>query len=94
MHTVMVRLEAKPGFAAELEKILLELAAHSRVEPANVLYHVHRLKDNEHQFILYEQWQSAEEHAKQFERPYVQVLGQRLADCLSKPYEAHIAELL
>ncbi|PIQ43130.1 MAG: hypothetical protein COV52_08260 [Gammaproteobacteria bacterium CG11_big_fil_rev_8_21_14_0_20_46_22] len=94
MHTVLVMLEARPGLEAELEQILKDLADGSRAEPASVLYHVHRVKDNEHQFILYEQWQSAEQHAKQFEKSYVQALGQRLASCLSKPYEVYIAELL
>lgn len=76
-HTVMVLLEAKPGKGKELKAALQEIVGPSRSESASLEYKLHQSKENPNQFMLYENWESSELHAKQFEKPYIKALGKK-----------------
>lgn len=71
LHTVVVILEAKVGCEQELEQLLLETAVLSRLEKSCFIYNVHSDLSNTSQFVLYEQWQSKEDH---------QIYHKKLAD--------------
>lgn len=87
-HTVIVILEAKIGKENELEQVLQEVATPSRSEETCLEYRLHRSTENPAQFILYENWQSQEKHQKQFTKPYIINLAEKLKDLLTKPYQA------
>lgn len=91
-HTVIVVLDAIEGKAHELEAALEEVALPSRSEPACIEYRLHKSKDNPCQFILYENWESKEKHAEQFEKPYIRKFSEKAGPLLTKPYLAIIAE--
>ena len=85
-HTVIVLLEAKQGKEKELNDALVAVIEPSRSEAASIEYRLHQSKDNPAEFALYENWKSASEHAKQFEKPYIKQLGVQLGNLLAKPY--------
>jgi len=49
-----VTWQAKPGEAARVGQILEKLAAAARQEPGCLLFRVHRDRDDDHRFLLYE----------------------------------------
>lgn len=68
MITLMVRLRAKPGKAAQLEEALQHLTAEARKEAGCVDYHFHRSVADSNSFGFYENWRSQkdfDEHLKQ-----------------------------
>lgn len=93
-HTVVVILEAKPGKEDVLKNELLNVKKLSQKEPACIEYHVHQDTANPAKFILYENWTSKEEHAKQFQKPYILEFAGQLKDLLAKPYEGVMAKEL
>lgn len=86
-HTVVVILEAKQGKENELESALTSVMQPSRAEESNLEYRLHQSVDNPAQFLLYENWISKEEHQKQFTKPYILELGDRIEPLLEKPYQ-------
>jgi len=91
-HTVMVVVEAKPEKIEELKQALIAVVAPSRAEGACLEYRLHQDKNNLAQFMLYENWENAEMHQKQFEKPYIVELAGRMGELLAKPYFVVIAE--
>ncbi len=55
---------------------------------------LHQTLDKPSEFILYEQWESKTAHGGQFQKPYIQALGEKLASLLAKPYHVIFAEKL
>lgn len=93
-HTVIVILEAKPGKEAEIKQALQNVIEPSRAEKACLEYRLHQDKNNPAQFILFENWQSKEDHLEQFNKPYIQELAIKIENLLAKPYQAFFAEEL
>lgn len=91
-HTVVAILEAKPEKIAEIKQDLLMIAEQSRKEPACIEFYVHQDKTNPATFILYENWKSAEDHQKQFQKSYILDFAAKLGDLLAKPYQGFTAE--
>lgn len=91
-HTVIAILEAKPEEAAFLEAELLKIGEYSRKESYCQEYRVHKDKSNPAKFVLFENWDSAEDHKKQFEKPYILEFMQKADGKLAKPYEVIMAE--
>ena len=90
-YTVIAILEAKPGCEDALEAALKKVVEPSRAEPACLEYRMHRSLDNPAQFIFYENWLSNEEHAEQFDKPYIVELKEKLDSLLGKPYQLYFA---
>lgn len=93
-HCVVVVLEAKQGKEEELKQELLKTASLSRKEDACLNYIVHEDLVNPGRFILYENWTSKDEHAKQFEKPYIIELGKKLGDLTDKPFQYFMASVI
>ena len=93
-HTVVVLFEVKQGKEAELEVALQSVANLSRDETTNIEYRIHQDSNNPQQYILYENWESKEKHAKQFEKPYIKEFADKLTDILAKPYQVYFAKEL
>lgn len=93
-HTVIVVLEAKPGKETALKNELLKVMAESRKEKTCIEYRVHQDVNNPTQFVLYENWTSVEDHAKQFKKSYILEFAGKLEDLLAKPYLAVAAKML
>lgn len=91
-HTVVVVLEAKQGKENELAAALKAVIQPSRSESTCLEYRLHKSIENPNQFVLYENWESKEKHQKQFTKPYIVELGEKLNDLLAKPYQAIFAE--
>ena len=94
MHVVVVTLEANPGSEDVLKNELLNVKNLSEQESACIEYHVLQDTDNPAKFVLYENWASKEDHAKQFEKPYILEFGAKLKNLLAKPYEGVMAKEL
>ena len=93
-HTVVVILEAKPEKAELVKKELMKVKQLSEQEDTCIAYHVHEDIDNPARIVLYEHWTSKEDHAKQFEKPYILELVDVLQDALAKPYTLVMAKEL
>ena len=91
-HTVVVILEAKQGKENELESDLAFVMKPSRAEESNLEYRLHKSVENPAQFVLYENWISKEAHQKQFTKPYILELGDKIEPLLEKPYQVIFAE--
>lgn len=89
-HVVNVILQAKKDHIEEVKAALLAVVAPSRNESTNLQYHLIESADDSGIFALYEHWTSATDHAKQFEKKYIQELMNQLEGKLEKPYEACI----
>lgn len=93
-HCIVVVLEAKQGKEEELKQELLKVANLGRKEGACLNYIVHEDLVNPGKFILYENWTSKDEHAKQFEKPYIIELGKKLSDLTDKPFQYFTASVI
>ena len=91
-YTVIAVLEAKPGKENVLEEELKSVADCSREEPTNLGFRVHKGFENPQQFILYETWASKQDHEKQFDKPYIKALAEKLDDLMEGPYQGYFAE--
>jgi quinol monooxygenase YgiN len=61
--TLLAKLTALPGKDNEVAALLEELAQEVRAEPGNVVFTVHRLRDDQNVFLVYEVYE--DEHAFQ-----------------------------
>ena len=91
-HIVVVILEAKPGSEKLLKEELMKVKKLSEQEETCIEYHVHEDINNPAQVVLYENWTSQEDHAKQFQKSYIVELGQKLEGILAQPYIAVMAK--
>lgn len=93
-HTVLVVLDAKSGSKDVLKKELLKVKELSEKESTCLEYRVYEDTQKPNRVILYENWTSKADHAKQFEKPYIIEFGKKLDGLLEKPYEATFAKEL
>ncbi|MCC2666277.1 MAG: hypothetical protein K0S63_193 [Gammaproteobacteria bacterium] len=91
-YTVIVTLEAKTGKESELKQLLTNVIAPSRSESTCLEYRLHQDLDNPEKFVLYENWESKDAHQKQFQKPYIIALGEKIGELLANPYQAIFAE--
>lgn len=91
-YTVIITLEAKSGKESELKQLLINVIEPSRSEAACLEYRLHQDLSNPSKFVLYENWESREAHQKQFQKPYIIALGEKIGDLLASPYQAVFAE--
>jgi len=84
----------KKGMERQLESALQAVVAPSRAEKTNIEYRLHKSIDNPALFILYENWESKEQHQKQFNKFYIQELVGKLETILAKPYQVIFANEL
>jgi quinol monooxygenase YgiN len=56
VYVVTATWRAKPGKAAEVAEILARHAFETRQEPGVVTFIAHRSKDDDHEFMIYEQF--------------------------------------
>lgn len=85
-HYVVVMLEAKPEKEAILKQELLNVQTASLQESACLGYTVLEDINNHARFVLYEMWTSKEQHAQQFQKPYIIAFGNKLNDLVVMPY--------
>jgi quinol monooxygenase YgiN len=93
-HTVVVVLEARRGKEDALKAALIKVRDLSLQESGCLAYHVHRSLNNSAQFILYENWESKAAHSKQFQKPYIMELENKLELLLAKPYQLFMAKVI
>lgn len=86
-HTVFVIIEAIKGMEDTLKKALMSVIEPSRSEKSCFEYRLHQIKSNPAQFMLYENWESAELHQEQFKKSYIIALGEKTEPLLAKPYQ-------
>jgi quinol monooxygenase YgiN len=91
-HTVVCILEANPNQENELKEALQKVASASRNEDTCIEYRLHQDKNHPTKFVLYENWTNQEDHQKQFQKPYILELGQKLEGLLASPVLAFFAE--
>lgn len=91
-YTVITTLQAKPEKAEALKQELINVIEPSRAEAACIEYRLHQDINDPTQFVLYENWASKEEHAQQFEKPYIVAFAQKAGDWLAKPYQVVCAQ--
>jgi len=91
-YTVIVTLEAKSGEESALKRLLTHVIEPSRNESTCLAYRLHQDLSNPAKFILYESWESKDAHQKQFQKPYIIALGEKIGVLLASPYQAIFAE--
>lgn len=87
-HVVFCRLVAKPGKELALQDALAAVCEASKQEAGCREYRVLRDIEVPQACMLYEIWDSKEEHAKQFGRSYIIAFGDFLKDqdILAEPW--------
>jgi quinol monooxygenase YgiN len=78
-----VRFKARPGMAAELERVLLEAAAAAGSAPECRIYVVGRTPDDEDLVWVIEAWSSREAHDASLDDPAARALIQRAMPLLA-----------
>jgi quinol monooxygenase YgiN len=66
VYVVTATWRAKPGKAAEVADILARHALETRQEPGVITFIAHRSKDDDHEFMLYQQFVDQEALALHF----------------------------
>jgi quinol monooxygenase YgiN len=82
---VLAFLKAKPGKREELEKMLKIVIEHTRREPGNIAYVMHRSIKNPDELMFDEIWvdmKALEDHLKM---PHMQAALPKMADLLAVP---------
>ena len=73
VYVVTATWRAKPGKAAEVAEILARHALETRQEPGVVTFIAHRSKDDDHEFMIYEQSVDQEALALHEKAPHFRV---------------------
>lgn len=87
-------VKSKPGHAAALKILLLDLVKGSRTEKACLQYELHQSSTDENQFIFHEEWadqQGLELHGKQ---EHIHLFAKASADLLDGPMVLHFTNKL
>lgn len=90
-HTVLVIMEGIKGKEDALKNALMSVVEPSRSESSCLEYRLHQDKNNPTQFILYENWESAQLHQEQFKKSYIIALIEKIEPLLAKPYQVIFA---
>jgi quinol monooxygenase YgiN len=93
-HTVLVIIESVKGKEESLKNALMDVIEPSRSENSCLEYRLHQDKNNPAQFVIYENWKSAELHQEQFKKSYITALGKKIEPLLAKPYQVIFANEL
>ncbi len=91
-YTVIVLLEAKLDKVVELKQLLTDVSEHSRKEDTCLVYRLHQDLSHASKFILYECWVDQNAHERQFQKPYIISLGEKIGDLLAEPYKVIFAQ--
>ena len=70
-HYIFAVVKAKEGQESNLRSALQKAQQLSRQESTCLQYEVIKNNDNAGEFALYEQWTSKEDHALQYQKPYI-----------------------
>jgi quinol monooxygenase YgiN len=84
--TLVVRLRAKPGCAAQLEAVVRAAVAPSHADPACMRYAVHKSKSDPDVFLLIERWASQPALDAHMAQPFLQEMLKKAA-ALAEPAE-------
>ena len=87
---LVVLFEVKPDkkdvFVKQFEKSVVK----SRPEPGNILFHIHKVKDKENHYVLYERWRSQAALDSHFAEPYTVELFDMFKTALVRPVEEYL----
>jgi quinol monooxygenase YgiN len=76
--TLIAKLSALPGKDTELAALLTELAQEVRAEPGNVAFAVHRLRDDQNVFLVYEIYEDEHAFRAHTSTPHSLIFNQRI----------------
>jgi quinol monooxygenase YgiN len=80
--TLIAFIRAKPGRGDELGRRLVDLVEPSRAEAGNINYDLHHSNDAPDLWVLYENWQAADDLALHFDRSYMKTFVAGLPEIL------------
>ena len=64
-------IKCKPGFAAAMKLLLMDLVAPSKTEDTCLQYDLHQSATDENLFIFHEEWANPEGLQEHNEKPYI-----------------------
>jgi quinol monooxygenase YgiN len=83
--TLIVRVTAKPGRAAELESALRAVVAPTHAEAGCIRYALHRLAGNSNVYLLIERWSSKQALEEHLAQPYLKELLAKMQELAEPP---------
>ena len=75
---------AKPGYEAEVEKLISGLAEQVRREPGNTEFTVYRERDNPRKFFVFEQYLDEASFETHISADYGAIFNQRLSNLIEE----------
>lgn len=86
-HILISHLECNPKYKDELKNALKNASLQSRKESYCIDHQVYENAGNPNEFVLYEVWNSKEDHSQQFEKDYIKHIIENLDKWLITPPE-------
>lgn len=85
--TVIAYIFAKPGEEQQVRAALLVLVDETRKEKGCINYDLHQQDENPAQFMMYENWQSAEDLEEHARSAHLREFGRNMSPFLERPIE-------
>ncbi|WP_295807194.1 antibiotic biosynthesis monooxygenase family protein [uncultured Nitratireductor sp.] len=82
---LIVDFEVKEGSETEFEEYFRRSVTCSRSEPGNVAFNIHKVVDQQNDYVLYEIWRDTEALERHFEQPYTKALFEMFDRTLVRP---------
>jgi quinol monooxygenase YgiN len=92
--TVVARIRAKPGKEAEVERVLLDLAKHTRAEAGCLNYDLHVSQDDPTLFLFYENWASKAHLDAHAQSAHIQAFRAHAGEWLAEPVEIKLFRMV
>ena len=89
MTRIMARISSKPGMAAQVRQILMDLVGPSRKEPGCLSYELFQDGDDPLDFITVEQWEDDRAFELHMATPHVAAAIAQACDLLAQPPLIH-----
>lgn len=91
--TLIAVATAKPGQEEELGRRLKALVEPTRAERGNINYDLHRSRDDEAVWMLYENWRSQADLDQHFETPHLQGFLGSMHEVLDRELELRFFQM-
>jgi quinol monooxygenase YgiN len=90
--TIVCFIKAKEQKRQQVMKQLINLTQMTRKEPGNINYNLHIAKDDDHTFIIYENWKDQSALDYHMNQPYLKDFLQKEQELLEVPIDGTICK--
>lgn len=91
---VVTYVDVFPNFAADTNKLLLDLAAHSRKDPGSVRFEILRDVERTNHFTILEVWANRQDYEKHLTFEHTKSFRQKIQPYLGSPFDERLYNAL